>query len=412
MNSNNYNGLRCFKVRPEYLLMIILSPLLSSFLLAGNYSKKEVRPWLYFIFVLFGLTIVISSINIDAYREIKLFQLWAQSSYQDFIDTYNSLYSDKSNVDLFQPFVMFIISRVTASPMIYFGFIALTYAIFQLNVLSNIYDNLYSRNVNSWIHLCFFIMILPVFYINGSRWALAAWIYFYGVYFYFKSEKSRYLLWVFTSVLVHFSFLGPIGILLLFIIVGKRNIVYYCLIILSFIISPYAVTVFQGANVGDFTGLQDRVLTYANNDTILYRTNVFAQSAWFIRIQADLVWYYVFGSVIILNYKYRIKNEFADKVYSLTLLLFAFANTLRWIPSGSRFSTIFLLFGTLYLIIVFSFIKIEKVHILTFLGLLPIVLWILIEVRKGIEILNIYLLIPLPFAFIYSSPVNDLFKFY
>ncbi len=133
-------------------------------------------------------------------------------------ELWQSFYSDSSGyVDILQPMVTYLVSRFTDNPTILFTIFGLIFGYF------------YSRNIwyvlgkiHGGITLVLFVFVLtfalinPIWNINGFRMWTAAQIFLYGTLPYLLEGKSKGLIWAAVSVFVHFSFLLPLTVLVLF----------------------------------------------------------------------------------------------------------------------------------------------------------------------------------------------------
>jgi hypothetical protein len=92
----------------------------------------------------------------------------------------------------------------------------------------------------------------------------------------------------------------------------------------------------------------------------------------------------------------RLMHENSEKnLFSFSLLFLSFVNFGKAIPSfGNRFQIIFILFATLYLFLYFLKLQGEKIHLLTILGLFPMVLYAAVEIRIGSEVINSWAFLP------------------
>ena len=395
MLTNSYKG------GSYYLYLIfILSPLLALILAIISFRERVSRQIIFLFLILFGLTMGFFG---DSVGESMRFAAWYSNNLEDLLYYFKGLYVSGSNVDFIQQIIMYLVSRVTNDPSIYFGVVAAIFAFFYLRSFEKIYDqHSVAGNQNALIHFWFFSMLLPVSYISGSRWALAAWIFFFAVYSFLMQGKKRFISLAMVSILVHFSFFGPVMIFLGFVALGRRNVLYYLLIGSSFILQPFASTYLNEIDTSTFVGVQERVSIYNNVDEVLFRQEVYQDAVWFIAYPKEILWFYLCLGIYYARKRLRfVSNEILlEKFYSLCLFLFAFANLLSKIPSGGRFKTVFLMFATLYLIILFARAQLKGLSELTLIGLVPMLVYFVVEVRRCFDLLNITLAGPLPLGFL------------
>lgn len=297
---------------------------------------------------------------------------------------------------------MFLVSRLTGNPAIYYGVVATIFAFFYLKSIEHIYNaHLPSANINSLIPFWFFIMFLPVFTISGSRWVLAAWILFYALYLYFMHRELKYIFLSLSTIFIHFSFIGPVLAFIVFLILGRRNIIYYILIVASFFVQPLTASYINKVETNSFEGVQERIETYTNEDTMETRHISYENVRWIVKNQGKMLAIYLPLGIFYARRRFRTVSSILllEQLYSFCLLLYALANSFLKIPSGGRFQSIFFMFSTLYLIILFARVQPKSLSRLTIIGLLPMFLYVIVELRRGLDTLNMALAFPLPLAF-------------
>ena len=384
-----------------YLFVVLLfSPLLALLLSIFSFKERVARQVILLVVVLYGLTM---SLYGDGVVEASRFIYWSYNTFDDLLNYFKDLYFSGGNVDFVQQVLMYLLSRVTELPSMWFGLVALIFGLFYLKSLEHIYDyhNL-AGNQNALVHFCFFFMLLPVFYISGSRWGIAQWIFFYGVYLYFIRKEWKYIILAGTSIFFHFSFLGPFVIFLVFLGLGMRNKIYYALIIASFLLQPLMASALNKIDSSSMQALQERVSLYTNEDYVTYRTEQSQATNWYVQYAGIMIKIYLAFGIYYARRKYSyISNDILlEKLFSFCLLLFALANSFTKVPSGGRFLMSFFMFSTLYLIILMARERRAGLSGITIIGLLPMVLYFILELRRGLDSLNFALAAPLPVSFL------------
>jgi len=177
---------------------------------------------------------------------------------------------------------------------------------------------------------------------------------------------------------------------------------YYLLIILSFIIQPRIAPTINEIKTESFSGIQERVSKYTTNEYIQLRQKEEQRTKWYVKYPIKMLWFYFIIGIIYGRKRFKnfSREEILETLYSYSLFLFAFANSFLKVPSGGRFRMIFLMFATLYLIILFAKAKPKGLSKITYIGLIPMLLYFVLEFRRGLETLNILLVFPIPSAFI------------
>jgi len=380
-----------------YLVLFLLWPFMAFVTAIFNYKNSEARKVVYIFLVYFGLTFAIGDATSDAYRYSERLQQNAEMPVTGIGDIFRGLYNSKT-LDIAEPLVSFLVSRVTGFYGVFFAIWAGIFGFFYLKSINFLYGK-YMENpgVNARIILVFFITIMPITYISGVRMYTAAWIFFYGAYHVIFYRDKKFLFVALSASLVHWSLLTANAILILYYFLGNRNIIYVPLAILSFFAPRLMLPVFQFAALRLGGGFQTRFEEYTGENYVLARQESLQDAAWFIRLGPELVFYFVLIAIIIIQLwdREKVQDRNMKNLFSFTLLFLAFRNFGITIPSfGSRFTTIFFLFATMYIFLYMVKLKVNKLHLLTWVGLFPMLLLAAINFRLGSPSINVWLFSP------------------
>lgn len=397
------------------LLCVFLVWPLAGFLCAlFNYRSLIGRRIVLWFCIFIGATYYVNfQGNTDSVRYAS--ELIEMSSLKtgEFLKAFGSLYSSETSVDIYQPLITFIVSRFTSDYHVLFSIFALVFGWFYLKCVNVLYDD-YSkyRNINALIHLFFFIFILPVWQINGVRMWTAVWIFFFGAYQVILYRKYKFLFVTVSAVFVHFSFILPNLILIVYLLLGNRNTMYYGLIILSFIVNRYADGFLR--EYGGILGMESmdkRILMYTNEDKMeMY--NAGTGQAWFMKWSVTGACYYLLLAMFLVRKKIKtcLSEKGLSNLYSFSLLLFGFANTFIKVPSMGRFFTLFLVSATFLLVKLYAQRPGKNINKITLIGLFPLLLYSAVSVRQGFDVMNYTVLLPMPLPFLLDG--NTLLMFF
>lgn len=381
----------------NYLILFLLWPFLSFIVALANFSRKEARSVIYIFIVYYGLTFVNNNMAVDAYRYALGLKANALLPFSDFFKVVGGLYSDTS-VDIIEPLISFIVSRVTNYHGLYFGVWASIFGFFYLNSIGLLYERYkINQGWNTAILMVFFIMTIPVTMISGVRMWTAAWIFFYGAYRVVTERNPRFLIVTLSAAFVHWSFISANAILVIYYLVGNRNIIYLPLALSSFVIPQLAAPLFRSVALKLGGGLQQRYTNYSSEGYISAVQEGAAQSAWFMRISSDLVFYYLLIAIALIQLRHNnhMNGKTEKSLFSFLLLFLAFVNFGMPIPSfGERFMVLFFLFATAYLMLYFIKMPGEKLYFIIILGAFPMMLYSLINFRLGTESINAWIFSP------------------
>lgn len=381
----------------NYLILFILWPFLSFMVALANFSRKEARNVVYIFIIYYGLTFVNNNMAVDAYRYALELKANSLLPFSDFFKVVGGLYSDTS-VDIAEPLISFIVSRFTSNHGLYFGVWAAIFGFFYINSIGLLYERYQiNQGWNTVVLMVFFIMTIPVTMISGVRMWTAAWMFFYGAYRVITERNPKFLIVTLSASLVHWSFMSANAILIIYYLAGNRNLIYLPLALSSFVIPQLAAPLFRSIALKMGGGLQQRYTNYSSEGYISAVQEGAAQSAWFIRITSDLVFYYLLIAIAVIQIRHKsaMDGKAERNLFSFLLLFLAFVNFGMPIPSfGERFLVLFFLFATAYLMLYFVKLPGEKLYFLIILGLFPMMLYSLINFRLGTESINAWIFSP------------------
>lgn len=381
----------------SYLVLFIIWPFLAFLVAVANFSRKEARNIIWLFIIYYGLAFVNNNQAVDAYRYGLSLKANALLPSSDFFKIVSGLYSDTS-IDIIEPLISFLVSRITSDDSLYFGVWAAIFGFFWLNTIHLLYQRYkFNQGWNTTVLMLFFIMTLPVTFVSGVRMWTAAWIFFYGAYHVITERNPSYLLLSLSASLVHWSFITANAILILYYLLGNRNVIYLPLALSSFIIPQLAAPLFRTLALKAGGGLQQRYSGYSSEGYISALQEGASQSAWFMRITNDLVFYYLLLVIAVIHFRHRklMNGKTERNLFSFLLLFLAFVNFGMPIPSfGERFMVLFFLFATAYLLLYFVKMPGDKLTYLITIGLFPLMLYSLINFRLGAENINAWIFLP------------------
>ncbi|MCK5691813.1 MAG: EpsG family protein [Bacteroidales bacterium] len=380
-----------------YLVLFILWPFLAFIMAIINYSQKEARKVVYIFLIYYGLSFVIGEVGVDAERYAEGLRYTARMPLSDFFSIFSGLYTDGS-VDIVEPLVTFIVSRFTTNHGVLFGVWAALFGFFYLRSINLIHDQ-YQKNPgwHAQIFMIFFIMIIPITAVSGVRMTIAAWIFFYGAYHAILQRKIWFLVLALSASMMHWSFITANAILLIYYFAGNRNILYVPLLVVSFIAPTLVSPVFQSMALMSGGEIENRYEGYSNEAYIEGIEESYEGASWFLDLSNNLIFYYLIAVLAIIQiFQRRHMQDKSDKnLFSFLLLFLAFVNFGLVIPTfGGRFQLVFYLFATLYVFRYFVKDSVNKLSIITWLGLFPMALYSAVIFRVGMESINVWLFSP------------------
>lgn len=313
---------------------------------------------------------------------------------------------DGSTIDVFQPTLTFLVSRFTDNGHVFFFFVALIFGFFYSRNIWYVLERLPDRLPRGfWVLILFFLLVCPIWLVNGVRMWTAAHIFAYGAMPYLVEGKKNKLIWCFLSILVHHSFIFPIITIVLFFLLSKRLQRKESVLTVLFVF--YLITL--GIKTLDLESLnaslqvflpgfyEDRIDGYVNEAQLENRIEAAARQSWHVGFFSDIE-YWVTQLLVVLSFfnirRNRKDCEWLVPLFAFALLIYGGANILSSVPSGGRYITIARLFMVPVFMFTVAYVPLGK----WFKTLLPLCLFLIafamiFEIRKGFDFYGIMLLV-------------------
>jgi len=400
-------------------IMFFINPFIAMIFSFKEYKMPYAKNLFWAFCTFYGLTFTIGeeSLGSDINRYVsELSQLYQQPflSIQGAIEYFR--YSGE--IDILSTIISYTLSRFTESQAILTMVYAFIFGYFFSRNIWYVFGSLKNRiTFLSKIVLLTLVLVMPIWQIGGFRMWTAFHIFMFGLLPYIFENKKSKLIFLYSSILVHFSFMIPISIFILYRLLGNRINLYFIIFIITLLISEI--------NIGSLNSFINNFLP----DIIIERTSSYLIDAQIEGIQSvTLNWYAVWktkalswGLTIILFYLFfygrkliELKPKF-KRLFSITLLMYATANILMHIPSGGRFLNIAFFLALIMIIIYLD----QFYHDFNFKQLIKYLapvffLFIIVTIRRGFYATSITSVLGNPIIAIVSignnMSLNDLIK--
>lgn len=331
------------------------------------------------------------------------------------IDMYNNVHSfhdvsryfyDGKTIDVFCDTLQFLVSRFTDNGHVFFFFVALIFGFFYSRNIWYVLERLPEKLPRGfWVLILFFLLVCPIWLVNGVRMWTAAHIFAYGAMPYLLEGKKKNLIWCFLSIFVHHSFIFPIIIIALFFLLSKRLQRKESVLTILFIF--YLLTLgIKTLNLESMNAslqvllpgfYEDRIDGYVNEDVLERNMESAARLSWHVAFFGNIE-YWVTQLLIVLSFfnirRNRKDCEWLIPLFAFALLIYGGANILSSVPSGGRYITIARLFMVPVFMFTVAYVPLGKL----FKTLLPLCLFLvafamIFEIRKGFDYYGIMLLV-------------------
>lgn len=282
------------------LLFIITFPIfgLISFLKSGNVERYSLS--LFFFFLCFGFFFIIPDSG-DAYRHYQSFLEYSSMTYGEFwLELINILsFKSQANSDIYVHVSNFILSSVTTHSSFYFGFHALVYSLIYVATLKIILTSInVHKTLLTTIFFLLVVLIAPISKIQYLRYYLATWLFLYGALSILKSGKNKFYLFFLLSVLVHFSFITPSLLFVVYNFFRKKLFIWLFLAVFSFVsnnfLSQYTTSITTVSQTYfEDSQLSDKTKAYVENEEYIEeRAQRFESRKWYANSSKYLGWAY------------------------------------------------------------------------------------------------------------------------
>ncbi len=230
----------------SHWFLFIVFPFFSLITAVRSFRASWAKNIVWAFVVFYGFTFAIGKESSD--NDINRYVGELKEMYlKDFsVNEFVNFFTESGEADLARTLIAIIVSRFTQSQQVLTAVYGFIFGFFFTRNLWYIFDRL-KGNLKwlSIIMLLIFFLVNPFWNINGFRFNTAAHIFIFGLLPYLVENKKKSLVFCFLSILMHFSFLLPVGILLIYLALGNRLTAYFVFFIISTFISSINITEFN-----------------------------------------------------------------------------------------------------------------------------------------------------------------------
>ncbi|WP_194778194.1 EpsG family protein [Pararhodonellum marinum] len=257
-------------------------------------------------------------------------------------------YRDSGEIDILRTFLAIVISRFTDQQKIVTAVYAVFFGFFFSRNFAIVFHELKGKikPIPKLLILCLFLVI-PFWDLGGFRMWTALHMFLYGYLMFMQKNKRVGLLICFFTWLVHYSFLFPLAILIVYLVAGNRlNIYFYAFLFTVF---------FAQLDIAVFNSYFERFAPSAINErSSSYRIEKeednsaaadefspkVSEKVWYARYYRPALFWSLNICMVFFYWKFKdeiTRDGFYLKLFSFAFLFFSFAKLLSNIPSGGRF---------------------------------------------------------------------------
>lgn len=331
----------------------ILYPFLGFILSLFYFDRKWFPKVVFLVCAFFGLVYQVPNDNVDSYHYKKDFLLYRNFNFEQFLNFIFTIENQKT--DIVEPLISFFISRFTSEPKYLFFVFSILFGYFLYRNLNIIYKyTTVNKNIFLFFSIIGFILFNGIWNINGIRFWLACHIFVFAILTIFIEKKKYNAIWTLILLpFLHFSFIFPILILIIFVISNKR-INYRFLTMICILFSVINFVNVDGLLTSRLEGLVPeflfiKVASYTDPE-YTQKLMTEREDISILSIVHNLVIKIYMILFLVFNYKKAIKERNFD-FYNFFLFFTSFALMLQVIPSMGRFLSISYLLSIAYLVL-------------------------------------------------------------
>lgn len=375
-----------------FIVIFLFNPFLALLYEIRRLNSKVLANAIMLFCAFYGTTQYMGKEN-ERYKDISVYRDNFYEMYDKNVSWTNfnsSLFDGQTTFDIAIPAISFVTAAFTRNVKVLLFILGLIFGFFYGRNIVDLIDLLDKSDSNRFIYFIIFVFALIVPFwagLNGLRMWIGAHIYFFGVVKLLRGYGFWNFLYLFLSVLFHFSY---ISIVLLFVVffftrVSKSITIYFILFIISFLIAEMNV-----GKLADIVKIYSPEIFKAKSEE--YTKEVYVESfkfatddySWHARIYSKMLLYSMFYLVLIsfLKLRHITMSQRQSDFFSFALILFSFANVISQLPSGGRFYSLAFLFSLLSICDVYSLFKRKW---MLYICIPSLLFWVTVHIRDGFD---------------------------
>jgi len=377
----------------NHLLFFFIWPLMSLFYSLKRIDLKWTKNIFWLFCIYFGYTFVVSNKEIDAYRYIETFKTLSDNSYS-FNEFISFLFSGETKyVDIVNPLISFILSRFTSDGRILLATYGMFFGFFYSRNIWYLLEKAINKSIPTIFFIIVFSLIDPIWKLGTFRFGSAIHVFLYGALPFLLDGNTKKIWACLFSPFVHFTFIFPLILLMLYFVVGNRQHLFILLFAISLFINDLNLAAIQNQFQIFPEIYQQKASSYITEDYYQLQTGQINITNWYIKYYIPILKFIsaIFIFVIYIFNKTIFNTGFYLRgLWCFTILFYAFANLVNLISQGIRFYavanllTFFLLSMILSLKDLPGLLKFLKIIVIPFLILL-----IIVDIRRGSDFIGL-----------------------
>lgn len=377
--------------------IFLVWPLLSLFLAIRHVRRPSSRIIVILFCGFIGLMFYVRP-GADASSYMAQFFEYTQKDFGDLWLAVIAVFVEQTETDLFRYLILYVVSRFTSDPMWLWVVLGLIFGyIYSKNIWFLINNTEERFNLNATLFMVAFIFIItPMTGINQFRFWLATHVFFLGAVNVVMFRNPTYFLVAFAAPLIHFGMILPVAVLVAFFFLGRRDVIYIPLAIMSVMLAEIDFQIIS-EHAGLLGPAFERRFEGYTADSAFERLDSRQSRAWYVSQWQPLLLYTTYGMMAYIYIRFR--KKLSERLKNFTSFLFIFItliNLINHFPMIYRYRPVLFLFLFAYLFLVYKELDIRRIDIGALLCFVPVLLMILFRTRIAIDLVNAVILIANP----------------
>lgn len=334
-----------------------------------------------------------------------------------FMTLWNSFYTYETNyLDIYQPIITWVVSLFTDNARYLFAFFALVFGYFYANNLWIVFSSIKGKpSLTLFLFIFVFAFIIPIWTINGVRMWTAAQIFIYGVLLYFIKEEKNGLWWAISSIFVHFSFLLPIMILIIYRFLPKNITLYMVFFVSTLFISEIDLIGVKNTLFFLPEIFHPRVETYTNIEYAERVQELSTDNNWYVQFSGTALKIAIISLMLglILTGRRILKtNPIQYNYICFVLFFYGLVNLVALVPSVGRFLAVANSLSLVFIILYLSKYKISRVVSAIRVLVVPLLIFYCVfSIRVGFDFIGVSAFIGNPISAIFFEDTKPIIEF-
>ncbi|MEN9790666.1 MAG: hypothetical protein RLZZ63_324 [Gemmatimonadota bacterium] len=313
-----------------------------------------------------------------------------------------SLWDGQTTVDVAIPLISFVAALVTRNERILFAVFGIVFGFFYGRNLQFVYSHLPRSKIPPFLALLVAVAALVVPFwagLSSVRMWMGAHVFFYGASRYMSYKQARYLLFVAAAGLVHFSFtvVALMFAAFYFTRLRRREGLWFALFVATFLFAEIGAGTVREIIRGYAPAIyESKAEAYTEGSYVEDYSELTKQRSWHARYYQPALFYSI-CFLLVLTYRRtrrrRILTDVERAFLSFAFVVFAFANSITFLPAGSRFYWVASLFAMIPIIKYYQHATSRTmIHLTT----IPILFWLVVSIRDGFDLITLATIISNP----------------